>query len=195
MHDRDPTEPSLLSGHDGRFIAGPQAGRQLDPVAGVVVTTWRDWLARHPETDVALRDVGSLQRYRRISYDRYLDASNWIISPRETTENPIDTRDRVLAVRALGGESPWSIFPLAELAARMTPGGISVGVGDLRLVVAKGTGDPSATFDLIRADGLELRFGFWHSASIRDPNAAREALDRGRLALRNVENVNAPGTN
>ena len=195
MHDRDPAAASLLSGHDGRFIAGPQVGRQLNPVPGVSVTTWRDWLARHPKTDVALRDVGSLQRYRRISYDRYLDGSNWIIAPRETAENPIGARDRVLAVRAEGSEAPWSIFPLAELAARMTPEGLSVGVGELRLVVAKGTGDPSSTFDLIRADGLELRFGFWHSASIRDPSAAREALDRGRLALRNVETGNPPGTN
>jgi hypothetical protein len=192
MHDRDPVAASLLSGHDGRFIAGPRVGLGLDPVPGVVVTTWQDWLARHPETDVVLRDGSSLQRYRRVSYDRYLDGSLWIIPPRDTIESSVGARDRVLAVRPSGGGTPWSIFPLAELAARMSPEGISVAVGDLQLVVAEGTGDPTATIDLIQADGLELRFGFWHAASIRDPEAADAALERGRLALRDAVKNDVP---
>ena len=195
MHDRDPVAASLLSGHDGRFIAGPRVGLRLEPVPGVVVTTWRDWLARHPETDVVLRDASSLQRYRRVSYDRYLDESSWIIAPRITMETLVGARDRVLAVRVSNDESRWSIFPLAELAIRMRPDGISIAVDDRQLVIATGTGDPTGTFDLIRADGLELRFGFWQAASIRDPESAQAALERGRSALREAMDVDPPGTN
>ena len=183
MHDQDPVSPSLLSGHDGRFIAGPKVGARLETIPGVVVTTWRDWLARHSETEVVLRDVGSFQRYRRVSYDRYLDGSAWIIPPRNAMSVALGARDRVLAVRSPEAGSRWYIFPLADLAARLTPQGISIVVDDRRLLIAEGTGDLDASIDLIDSDGLELRFSFWQAASIRAPEAAREALERGRRAL------------
>ena len=183
MHDQDSVSPSLLSGHDGRFIAGPKTGARLEVVPGVVVTTWRDWLARHPETGVVLRDVGSFQRYRRVSYDRYLDGSAWIIPPRNSMDVALGARDRVLAVRGPEAGARWWIFPLIDLATRLTPEGISIAVDDRRLMIAEGTGNSAATIDLIESDGLELRFGFWQAASIREPEAARAALERGRQAL------------
>ena len=176
-------EGTLVSGHDGRVIAGPRIGERLEPVPEVVVATWQDWLARHPGTDVVLRDPGSLQRYRRVSYDRYLDGDEWIIPPRRTPTGDLSSRRRVLSARPAGGGGDWTILPLDWIESAMTPSGLdlSIGTGELRL--SRPVGDSEDRIDVAMVEGLELRFGFWQAAWVRDPQAAEAGLERGRTAI------------
>ena len=43
-----------------RAVSGPMAaaGATIEPLPGVCITTWQDWLATHPETTVTLRAKG-----------------------------------------------------------------------------------------------------------------------------------------
>ncbi|MDZ4754750.1 MAG: DUF3179 domain-containing (seleno)protein [Phycisphaerae bacterium] len=72
LYDRGSAQPSLWQQLDGRAITGPHAGTaaQLTPIAGTCITTWADWIAAHPDSDVPRRDEGNVQLYRRISYER-----------------------------------------------------------------------------------------------------------------------------
>ncbi|MDB3961406.1 DUF3179 domain-containing protein, partial [bacterium] len=154
-------EGMLVSGHDGRVIAGPRIGERLVPVSEVVISTWQDWLARHPETDVVLRDLDSLRRYRRVSYDRYLDGDDWILSPRRTPSGSLSPRRRVLSARPAGTDGEWTILPLESIDAAMTPAGLDLSIGPGMLRLARPVGDSRNRVDVVEAEGLELRFGFW----------------------------------
>ena len=176
-------EGMLVSGHDGRVLAGPGAGERLVPVPEVVISTWQDWLARHPGTDVVLRDLDSLRRYRRVSYDRYLDGDDWILSPRRTPSGSLSPRRRVLSARPAGTDGEWTILPLESIDAAMTPAGLDLSIGPGMLRLARPVGDSRNRVDVVAAEGLELRFGFWQASWVRDPVAAEAGLARGRAAL------------
>jgi hypothetical protein len=68
----DATTPSLWRQLDGKAIAGPAAerGETLTPIAGVCLTTWADWLAAHPDTDVPERVETNVRLYTGIDYRR-----------------------------------------------------------------------------------------------------------------------------
>lgn len=176
-------EGTLISGHDGRVIAGPRIGERLVPVPEVVVSTWQDWLARHPGTDVVLRDSESLQRYRRVSYDRYLDGDDWIIPPRRTPSGDLASRRRVLSVRTAGTAEDWTILPLDSIETATASGGIDLPIGAGTLRLARPVGDSNDRVDVVAIEGLELRFGFWQAAWVRDPDAAEAGLERGRAII------------
>lgn len=181
MHDNAPAT-SLVSAHDGRFVAGPRAGARLRPVPGVSVVPWRDWLRRHPETTVVRREPESMRRYRRISYDRYLDGEDWIIPPRREPgdEVDLDGRGRVLAVVDEEGRD-LAILPIGELRRAAVDDRIELGVGDRRLLLQLVAGDRDVM--IVDHDGLVTRPGFWIGVWNRDPEAATRALERGRALL------------
>ena len=187
-------EGMLVSGHDGRVVAGDRIGERLAPVPGVVVSTWQDWLARHPRTEVVLRDPGSLRRYRRVSYDRYLDGEDWIVPPRRTPSGSTSSRQRVLSARTAGTDDPWTILPLDAIEAAMTPGGLDLAIGAGTLRLARPIGDATDRVDVAAVEGLELRFGFWQAAWVRDPEAAEAGLERGRAAIESAGGIPADGT-
>jgi hypothetical protein len=54
----------------GTGIAGPRAGKPLDEVR-LFWTTWKQWRARHPETEVLSTDTGHIRNYRRDPYGSY----------------------------------------------------------------------------------------------------------------------------
>ncbi len=64
--------PSLWRQLDGRAVAGPAAarGEALTPIRGIALTTWADWTAAHPDTDVPERIEGNIGLYESISYRR-----------------------------------------------------------------------------------------------------------------------------
>ncbi|MFZ9880447.1 MAG: DUF3179 domain-containing (seleno)protein [Phycisphaerales bacterium] len=65
--------PSLFVQLEFRAVSGPMAaaGATIEPLPGVCITTWQDWLAMHPETTVTLRDASMVRRMKEISYARY----------------------------------------------------------------------------------------------------------------------------
>ncbi len=72
IYDRDTPVPSLWQQLDGRAIAGPAAvrGAALAPIPNVALTTWADWIALHPDSDLPERDEGNVRLYEGISYGR-----------------------------------------------------------------------------------------------------------------------------
>jgi hypothetical protein len=72
LYERGSAQPSLWQQLDGRAITGAHADAadQLTPIAGTCITTWADWIAVHPDSDVPRRDEGNVQLYQRISYER-----------------------------------------------------------------------------------------------------------------------------
>ncbi|MCP4834678.1 MAG: DUF3179 domain-containing protein [Phycisphaera sp.] len=184
MHDRREST-SVWSAHDGRAVAGPAVGGKLSPIPGVTVARWRDWLDLHPDTSVALRDPGSMRRYRRIDYRRYHDGDKWLLEPRrlpsESTDDLPSPRDRVLSVLDDDGRL-LGVVSLDDLRASDSRDGVRVVFGERTVVVA--VDDDPISLRILDADGLVTRFGMWASLWARDPEAAERGLERGRAAIR-----------
>jgi hypothetical protein len=191
MHDAvDVTaSPSLVSAGDGRAVAGPRArGRErLTPISGVSVVRWRDWLAAHPDTTVVVRDPGSMQRYRRISYDRYLDGDAWIIPPRSIPpvgEEAPGARDIVISV--LDGDGTLlAVLPVSELRAAAVRDRVRIEIEGRTLELQP---DPALDATLVvESNGLVTRQGMWIGVWLQDPDAAEKALAEGSRLRREQE--------
>ncbi len=181
MHDGEEST-SLISAHDGRFIAGPKAGAKLRSVPGVSVVPWRDWLREHPETTVVRREPESMRRYRRISYNRYLDGEDWIIPPRREPGDAtgLDSRDRVVSVIDDDGRLS-AVLPIGELRQAAVDDRVELDVASGRLLLQLVAGDEDVM--IVDHDGHITRPGFWIGVWSRDPEGAGAALARGRARL------------
>jgi len=118
-----------------------------------------------------------------VSYDRYLDGEEWILPPRRTPSGDLPSRRRVLSVRPAGTEEDWTILPLDAIDTATASGGLDLSIGPGTLRLARPVGDPTDRVDVVGVEGLELRFGFWQAAWVRDPQAAEAGLERGRAAI------------
>jgi hypothetical protein len=115
LYDRGaPDAASLWSPIRRRAMSGPRAGTALELVTDVAVLSWRDWLATHPDTTVALGDEGSRLRNRRVDYAHYRD-DDTLPMPVEGLERlaPDERKRPVVAVRSPGGS--WRVVPLEAL--------------------------------------------------------------------------------
>jgi len=125
---------TLWSQLTGEPVLGALAGREirLRPLSSVV-TRWRDWLARHPETTVLSLETGYDRPYRPGEpYAGYF-ASPATMFPVERRRSELPEKERILGVERDGRAKAW---PLATLLERRV---VNDGVGDLSLVfVARG---------------------------------------------------------
>ncbi len=182
--DSTATAVSLVSARDGRAVAGPRSeGASCTPIPGVSIVRWRDWLAEHPETTVVVRDPGSMQRYRRISYDRYLDREAWIIAPRATPPETLglSPRDRVVSVIDPRNGELLAVLPTADLRAAAVRDRVTIEIDGRSLVLQP---DPALDAVLVvESAGLVTRPGMWTGTWLADPTAAENALATGRTTL------------
>lgn len=115
-------DSSLFSQLEARAIAGPLAkqGVALTALPNVCITTWADWLSRHPDTTVTLRDPNMIRRMKEISYARY-----FLERDLQAPAAPLPTEDELakanlrlkspmIAVRN-AGEGPWTLVPIETL--------------------------------------------------------------------------------
>ena len=125
---------SLWSQLGLRAVAGPAAaaGAVLEPLPGVNIATWKQWLALHPDTTVVAPDPGSAQRYKEFSYARYYltPRVDYPVAalPQEQPEftqvdealaavaagKPTTRKTPVLRVRAGGQEALWTLYELLQ---------------------------------------------------------------------------------
>lgn len=79
---------SLWSTNQGRPVLGPAAGSSLELVAyPVVTTTWREWLARHPDTTVLSKETGYDRDYSEgAAYKKYFSNDKLIFEVPRTDE-------------------------------------------------------------------------------------------------------------
>ncbi len=104
MYDRQTGSqwPQLL----GAAVDGPLKGTKLDTVP-LVWTTWQQWRAAHPDTEVLSTDTGALRSYGSDpygSYDSYPDRSGYYakggpIFPVLATSGQLADKDVVIGVR------------------------------------------------------------------------------------------------
>jgi hypothetical protein len=78
MYDR--ASDSQWSQIAGAAISGPAAGQRLTEVR-VFWSTWANWRARHPDTQVLTRDTGALRNYRRDPYGGYNPPRGYYADP------------------------------------------------------------------------------------------------------------------
>jgi hypothetical protein len=70
LYDRSKSnEPSLWSQMMAQSVAGPRVKMFIKSLP-VELTTWRNWVARRPETKVLSTDTGYVRDYSRFAYER-----------------------------------------------------------------------------------------------------------------------------
>ncbi|MEV0170385.1 DUF3179 domain-containing protein [Streptomyces sp. NPDC050803] len=101
MYDRQTGSewPQLL----GQAISGPLKGTKLDTVP-LVWTTWKDWRAAHPDTQVLSTDTGALRSYGSDPYGSYPGHSGYYVKggpffPVLVTSDRFPDKDVVIGLR------------------------------------------------------------------------------------------------
>ncbi|MFM7050581.1 MAG: DUF3179 domain-containing (seleno)protein [Planctomycetota bacterium] len=172
---------SLFVQLERRAVAGPlaAAGTVLEPLPGVCITTWQDWLARHPDTTVTLRDASTVRRIKEISYARYF------LSPKlefPATPEPNAAEMESLGLRlkspmlAVLSRSGWTTIPIE----RYQKGGsreAQIAVDGVSMTLYLPEGPAAARVE--RADGAPL-------VSLPLLYFASEALLRPRETVRTL---------
>ncbi len=143
MYDR--ATRSLWSQVNGRAVAGPEKGKHLEELPSEL-TTWGDWIRRHPDTLVLLKPplAGS-------AYDDYF-ADPEKIGVRGST-NPDSRLPGKELVLGLEHHGAYAAVPLSDLATRPVINSKAFGIP----IVLFGNGQTAAAYDR-RVGGETLTF-------------------------------------
>jgi len=152
MYDR--ATDSLWSQLMAQAVSGPLRGTRLAPLP-IEHTTWRDWLARNPGTQVLSFDTGFTRDYARDPYANYEKV--WeLMFPVARQDMRYDTKEWVLGLR-VGGEA--KAYPFSELAR--TAGTLQDTVGGTRLTVRFDAANRSARALDARGQEIAGVTAFW----------------------------------
>ena len=101
---------SLWNQFTGRPVVGKLAGSKIElKVVPVVITSWRDWLAAHPDTTVLSLDTGFERDYRPgEAYGEYF-ASPDLMFPVVIRDRRLAPKDRIFVLRDGGNEMAWAL--------------------------------------------------------------------------------------
>ncbi len=113
LYDRE-TE-SLWSQIMAEAISGPMQGEKLEflPTAH---TSWSDWLARHPDTEVLSPDTGFRRDYQRNPYADYVE-SDQLMFPVRFSDARLHPKEQVIGVKLAGHSKayPFSTLDRAKV--------------------------------------------------------------------------------
>ncbi|MDE2744397.1 MAG: DUF3179 domain-containing (seleno)protein [Chloroflexota bacterium] len=141
MYDRNTR--TLWNQFSGRPAWGPLVGQDIRlSVLPVVVTTWGDWLARHPDTTVLSINTGFVRNYGPgVAYNDYFNSPlTWFNVPVE--DDRLAQKDNVYAVRVGEALTAYPIELLAERTfAQDVVGGLAI------VVVATANGEGGRAFE------------------------------------------------
>jgi hypothetical protein len=143
----DTATHSLWNQFTGRPVVGPLTGSGIVlKTRPVVITSWKEWKARHPDSKVLASDTGHLRDYSSgAAYGRYF-ASPDLMFPTNVDQSKLKQKDFVFALRSSGTEKAWPL-KLFEGGAVIND---KAGIVDLVLV-----GDAATrTVRAYRSDGL-----------------------------------------
>jgi len=122
-HGADGQPPSLWSQLGLRAVSGPLAGTTLEPLPGVRLEPWKDWLASHPDTTVPTPDDAMRKRIKSTSYERYWLAGKpmfEVSSPAPVGNGQPTPMERVVAT--LQPDGSWLVTPPSTAA----PAGVQI---------------------------------------------------------------------
>lgn len=164
LYDRQ-TE-SLWSQIMAQAVTGPMKGERLEflPTAH---TTWADWRARHPGTEVLSPETGHRRDYARDPYQGYRESER-LAFPVAVQDRRLHPKEQVIGI-SLGGEH--KAYPFSALA-RSGRDSIEDRVGGQLIRVEF---DPQArTGQVFDADGKELPslISFWFAWAAFHPETS-----------------------
>ena len=120
LYDRrdDGQASSLWHQLTGEAVAGPAAGRRLQPLPSVL-ETWAAWTEAHPDTTVMAPDPDSKSLYKRDPYHSYR-GSNMLRFPVEPLppEGALEYKDTVAIVTTAGHDHVFALDDLAEAVGK-----------------------------------------------------------------------------
>ncbi|NOY40590.1 MAG: DUF3179 domain-containing protein [Planctomycetes bacterium] len=96
MFDRGGNPESLWSQIQTQGVSGPGAKKTLAALP-LELTTWGNWLARHPETLVLSSETGHPRDYGRNPYEKYFSTPR-LMFPVELTSDRLPAKSRILGV-------------------------------------------------------------------------------------------------
>ena len=113
LYDRGGKPESLWSQVQAAGVSGPAANQRLTPLP-VELTTWQDWLSRHPQTAVLSPNTGHRRDYQRSPYEGYFrtprlmfpvaNQSDQLAAKAAVLGVWVGDASRAYPVSALGGE-------------------------------------------------------------------------------------------
>jgi hypothetical protein len=109
MFDRE--TDSLWNQFTGKPVSGPlkDSGIELK-IRPVVITTWKDWVARHPKTTVLSLDTGHRRDYGSgVVYNQYFNSSDLMFPVLVKNEEQVRRKDYVFGIRVAGGAKAWPL--------------------------------------------------------------------------------------
>jgi hypothetical protein len=106
----DTATHSLWNQFTGRPVVGPLTGSGIVlKTRPVVITTWADWKARHPDTKVLAPETGHQRDYSPgAAYGPYF-ASPALMFPTNVDQSKLKQKDFVFALRSSGAEKAWPL--------------------------------------------------------------------------------------
>ncbi len=108
MFDRQ--TDSLWNQFTGRPVSGPMVAEDIElRILPVVITSWRNWPGRHPETRVLSLDTGHTRDYTPgAAYAHYFNSPDLMFPARaDAAEGPL--KDYVFGIRTAGGAKSWPL--------------------------------------------------------------------------------------
>lgn len=109
MFDRQ--TDSLWNQFTGKPVSGAlrNSGIALK-IRPVVITTWKDWSARHPDTTVLSLDTGHRRDYGSgVVYAAYFNSPDLMFPAAVKNEKRVLRKDYVFGIRAPGGAKAWPL--------------------------------------------------------------------------------------
>ncbi len=146
----------------GEAVAGPAAGRQLNPLP-IELSTWADWRREHPETTVMAPDADSKRLYKRDPYHSYRgsDLLKFPVEPLPPS-GVLALKDMVAVVTHSGRDEVFAL-PYLEMAVGENPGKWATLLGEDVYLIDFDT--ELGTFAIAPHEGgdtaLPVRFAYW----------------------------------
>lgn len=185
----DHATDSLWNQFTGRPVSGPLAGSGMAlKMLPVVLTSWRDWRAAHPDTRVLSLDTGHVRDYTPDAPYGHYFASPDLMFPAQVPDATHALKDRVFGIRTGGGAKAW---PLADFRSRSVIND-NVGFIDVVLIGSAITGtvrafrregrtfSPGPAPGRLTADGTEWQVT---EEALLGPGGARLARVAGHVAF------------
>ena len=113
----DKNTESLWSQIMGEAVAGKLVGEKLSPIP-VNHTTWRDWLAQHPDTRVLSTETGFFRDYDRNPYQGYEQSRQLYFGVNNRAPDNYHPKEQVVGLEFDG---VYKAYPFVELEKNGQP--------------------------------------------------------------------------
>ena len=181
---------SLWNQFTGRPVVGELTGSGIElKVLPVAITSWRNWLARHPTTKVLSLFTGFTRDYRPGKpYAKYF-ASPDLMFPALVPDKRLKPKDHVFVLRDGANEKAWAVADFTDRKViNDTVGTLDVVlIGDAATRTVRAYRRDGRAFDAVEGDAATLTSGdgeIWQITedALTGPNEARLARLPGHIA-------------